>query len=107
LNAFVENFVGVPLSKKPLSVFSCYPNPCKNFLTIEYSIIKGEKTEISIYNAEGKKIIILFIGNKTLGNYTETIILQNNELNFIAAGKYFIEFTEGSSSRNIVEFIVF
>jgi len=58
------------LKSQKTKLDTIYPNPSKNFTSIEYYIEKPGNVSISIYNMAGKLVHILDEGKKTTGNYS-------------------------------------
>ncbi|MCI4670669.1 MAG: DNRLRE domain-containing protein [Bacteroidia bacterium] len=69
---------------------SCYPNPVKEFVRLEFSLSKPGMTKIEIYDKQGKSLKTLFQGN--LGSGEHSFVWQSVELGKknLPNGMYFI-----------------
>lgn len=54
-----------------------YPNPFNPETTIKYSVPKAGLVKLSVYDLNGKMIKLVTEGYHTIGNYTETVNLNN------------------------------
>jgi CubicO group peptidase (beta-lactamase class C family) len=77
-------FTGVHENKTE-QVFSIYPNPIKDILMISYKLIRGEKTELRIFNAIGRQVFksVISSGNNTI------------DINQFESGIYFVQLQLG------------
>lgn len=80
-----------------------YPNPFHSSITIKYSILKPEKTTITLYDVTGKPIGVIEDKYLSTGNYETEI---NTEKYNLSPGVYMLRFTteEGSVSKQMVKF---
>ena len=85
-----ENFdngsftVGINETSKPISLFSCMPNPAINSTRISYELKNNEKAEIIITDIMGRTVQTLAQGFQTKGNYTVDV-----NLTMLCSGTYF------------------
>ena len=69
------------------SKFTAYPNPFKNSLTVEYSLLQDTEIEICLTDVLGRCIIdVVPLKKQTTGSYKKVIHTEN-----ITAGMYYIE----------------
>jgi len=69
-----------------ISVFTCYPNPMKDETQINFNLLENDKIDISVYDFTGKKVAIIFTGNKPAG---ENSLIWDAEA--ISSGLYIIK----------------
>jgi hypothetical protein len=74
-------------------LFSFYPSPAKDKITVSFSTDKPDDISLSIIDITGKIIKSFVKGKCTLGQ--NTIICSLSDL---TAGAYFLQFTEGNNS---------
>lgn len=68
-----------------------YPNPFNPNTAIQFSLAQStQKTEISIYNAKGQKVITLFNDKLDAGSYNIDWIGVDSDNNPVASGIYFV-----------------
>lgn len=66
-----------------------YPNPFRDYVSINYYLPKKADVSIEIYNLKGQRVKILDKGLKAKGNYSITWNGKDEEGNLIANGVYF------------------
>lgn len=73
---------------------SAFPNPANDIVNIEYGVENAtDKVEIKIIDATGRIVEVINAGNKTQGEYVETIGLTD-----YAPGKYFYSVTTNAGT---------
>jgi len=76
----------------PVNVF---PNPSASSFTIEYTLEKPASVQIDIYNVIGRKIAVLYKGEKPAGKHSAVFKPEN-----IETGVYFYTFTVNSKTQS-------
>lgn len=79
-----------------VSGFETYPNPCKEQLTISYSMIKSGKITIELYDATGKYSKTI-VNNLKVTSGAQNLII-NTEENGILPGIYYLRLSAGGES---------
>ncbi len=89
-------------SKEPDSGFSfnVYPNPAKNYLTLEYELKRTADIEISMYSVLGQKVADYSIasGQKPAGEYVVTLSFDQMD---IKSGLYFLVMKTDNEQQSI------
>ena len=91
---FVEDPVGIiEKEEKQKDILSCYPNPFSEYVNFEFSIIKQNSIDLSIYDINGKKIKLITNKIYSPGKYK---LMWNGKCKNgkeVKAGIYFVSFT--------------
>ncbi|MBD3285415.1 T9SS type A sorting domain-containing protein [candidate division WOR-3 bacterium] len=87
---------GKPIADK---MFEVFPNPARDYFTVQASVATSSQIDISIYDASGRIIDVIFQGMKAPGEYT-----FNCPLRTIPSGVYFCRFQSAgqTSCRKVV-----
>jgi predicted outer membrane repeat protein len=72
---------------------SCFPNPSRDYIVINYSILKNSYVTIAIYNINGQIVKTIVNDRKDKGNYQLTY-----NINDLTPGNYFCKLTTNNSS---------
>ncbi|HWB63692.1 MAG TPA: T9SS type A sorting domain-containing protein [Chitinophagales bacterium] len=70
----------------PLKIYSLYPNPAKEEVTLNYETSQAGKIEITLYDAQGKEVKALKPGNIAIGKGNMPV-----NVNQLAAGNYLMK----------------
>jgi len=89
---------GTTESTTAISDFKIYPNPGKAPVMIDFSIDKQEKTEISIYDLNGRKITTLINEDKTPGRYQTLWNGRDQNGKEVNSGLYLVRLQWGRNS---------
>jgi len=65
---------------------SAYPNPSSTALTITYNLPQNTVVKLMIFSVDGSVGKVLFAGNRTAGDYSETY-----DISALAPGQYFYQ----------------
>lgn len=65
------------ISKNDLTLFSAFPNPAANDITINFGLNKAGKTEIEIYDVTGKIVNTVKLENLEAGNHSSKVNTSN------------------------------
>jgi hypothetical protein len=79
---------------------SCYPNPFRQYLTVEFELDKPARSEILLINMQGQMVKTIYDGNRPAGN--SQLKFNRDDL---APGIYFIELRingKGTTKKVIV-----
>jgi len=77
------------------SLFQNYPNPVTRNTNIVYSLAHKSCMDISIYDASGKKVVVLLHEEQQPGNYCINLDLQDISMNQLPNGVYFYQIRAG------------
>jgi len=89
----VEDVASVPeIATQP--VVSIYPNPAKNYLTVQYNAATSNILEINLYDLQGKLVSVLIPKTEVTGMYTRSISLNNG----ISEGVYVVRILSGEKT---------
>lgn len=80
INTGVENYV----SQGDLKLFAAYPNPSTSEVTINFALENASKTNIQIYDAQGKSMMNMDKGTLSSGMHNEKLDVAS-----LPAGNYF------------------
>ena len=89
----VEAIASVPETKTQQDV-SIYPNPAKEYLTVQYSTATTNVLEIKLYDLQGKLVSVLIPKTVVSGNYLHSISLTNN----VSRGVYVVRILSGDKT---------
>lgn len=80
-----------------LTSLTVYPNPVSDFISLSYTNLVADKTEIKIIDLQGRTALLLFSGMENKGLINKTFLLEKNE---ISPGIYWLRITIGNKSVN-------
>jgi photosystem II stability/assembly factor-like uncharacterized protein len=83
------NFQPITWGKIKNQLFQNYPNPFNPETWIPYQLAEDTETTINIYNAEGKLVRTLDLGNERTGSYKALWDGKDNKGQTVASGVYF------------------
>jgi hypothetical protein len=87
------------LSLSDFRLLPPYPNPCNSSTEIRYSIPKGGYSQLTIYNALGQKVCVLWSGTQSPGTYAFQWNGQDHNGFPISSGTYYVNLLiEGRNS---------
>ncbi|HPM01664.1 MAG TPA: T9SS type A sorting domain-containing protein [Candidatus Cloacimonadota bacterium] len=89
---------------KITEIKSIYPNPFNPSTTIQYSLHKNDRVNISVYNAKGQKVTTLFFGMQNAGYHQISWHGQDMNQNHVSSGIYFVKMT--SSEKPVTKKIL-
>ncbi|HTB06001.1 MAG TPA: T9SS type A sorting domain-containing protein [Bacteroidia bacterium] len=84
---------GIGTITSPSIHFSVYPNPIKDFFTVNYTLNNSTQVEVNLYSIDGKKITTLLSEAETKGDYSKTLQIPD-----IGKGVYLVELIEGQQA---------
>jgi len=90
---FEPNTTSVTEPTRISDSFTIYPNPSNGQLTINYSLEKADRIEITLLTTDGKQISSLLGGNVSSGNHSLRINQADNGSSTIISGIYFVRLT--------------
>lgn len=76
----VENYV----SKGDLSLYAAYPSPASSDVTVNYTLKNASKISLEIFDAQGKSISKINVGNQSAGTHAEKV-----DISSLSGGNYF------------------
>ncbi len=65
---------------------TAFPNPSSSTITIKYQLPQNTTVKLMIFSVDGSVGKVLFAGNRTAGEYSETY-----DISTLAAGQYFYQ----------------
>ncbi len=65
---------------------TAFPNPSSSSITINYQLPQNTIVKLMIFSVDGSVGKVLFAGNRTAGEYSETY-----DISMLAAGQYFYQ----------------
>ena len=74
--------------------FSCYPNPAKDNLSIEFELIMNDKVTVELLDITGRVLDVVANEIMQPGTYREEVDISN-----LGAGIFFIKFQQGAYIR--------
>lgn len=83
------------------NLITIFPNPANSGLTIKYTLPQAEKVNLSIYNIEGKKFILMENKNQEAGVYSLPV---NPDL--LSPGIYFLQMDTGTNNIVRKKFVI-
>ena len=101
-NIFIDNIKLYPQSwldnpeNDVESIFSIYPNPTKNYATINYFSSTNEDINISLFNIVGEQVSTLYYGDVSTGNNTYNVNLED-----FPKGVYFVKLSNSKEIKTI------
>jgi hypothetical protein len=79
------------LDEELFAYHSVHPNPCKDYLQVEYNVAKLSRVSVRLYNLQGQLQRVLVDGElQDLGSYVEEV-----NMNSYAPGVYLVKLTVG------------
>ncbi len=78
--------LGIHEASNAATTFENYPNPFNGSTTINYSVSKNAKVELSVFDLVGNKIAVIENENKSAGKYSKTWNAEN-----ISQGMYLLQ----------------
>jgi hypothetical protein len=85
-----STFLGVPEVKRDKMKFSVYPNPCKDYLSLEYELASEAEVQISIFSIYGSELKRFAQGRQEQGYDKQVLYLKENGL---CPGIYLLKLT--------------
>jgi phosphodiesterase/alkaline phosphatase D-like protein len=85
----------------PAALFSCYPNPFVDQITISYSVTEKGRTNLEILDITGRVVKILVNEVQESGLYQVTWDARGNDIHLLNAGVYIAKFRSGDYSRSL------
>ena len=79
--------------KNNFNFADAYPNPCKDYTTLKYSLGQNSKVKIELFDFTGRPVTTLFDGTLDAGFYTTSFEPKN-----LAAGIYFYKINVDNST---------
>jgi hypothetical protein len=73
-----STFVAVPETRKKKYDFSIYPNPCQNYVAVEYELEADAEVQISLFSLYGNELKRFSSGHRQKGFYNQIIYLKEN-----------------------------
>lgn len=90
IDSLRTSFLTVPENKPRDFDFSIYPNPSRQYISVEYELQNEADISLSIYSIYGDEIRCFFKGRQDEGFYNRFIYLKENGFR---AGVYFVRLT--------------
>ena len=91
--------IGIPETTTDIAYCKAFPNPFKDYINIEFSLLEVSNVKLDLWNTQGKKVAGLFKGQQDAGK--QLLSLKTNDLQ---NGVYYlkIETKHGSQVKKIV-----
>ena len=105
---FVEDPVGInetPGSQQQTQSLLCYPNPFSENLNFEFSIIKQNSINLSVYDISGKHINTITKKKYSPGKYTMKWNCKSKNGKEVPAGIYFVCLSENKKVMKSIKLI--
>jgi arsenate reductase-like glutaredoxin family protein len=87
---------------KSLSDYRIYPNPSKDYITLEYSPLDDSEITYSISNADGKVVLQKVLANTNTKSKTEVLI----DIQGLSAGVYYFNLISNGKSLNTQKLVI-
>jgi hypothetical protein len=71
-------FLSVPDFNQEKFKFSVYPNPCTDYIAIDYELVKEAEVQISIYSIYGQELKTFIPGRQNEGIYNQLLYIKEN-----------------------------